>query len=325
MKNYIYHLFFVLILFSSCFKEDEPVVLPPPGDGIVTTYNLGTNYEKVIWLQLSTGNYVEASYLDWDLAFQSHRDSFFVILNGGKNIFSYNSNDTVFNFPFSADTIKWQYDNPSGSRDSLAIGKWFEDSKSKNQVYLLDMGGNNTNTKYIRFRVLSANALEYVVEFSYANGEQYHKVTVPKKVDRNYVYLNLITAQAMPEWEPPMDSWDLVFTQYRHIYYDMNPIVPYLVRGVLLNPGYTQGAKIKKSDYADLNLEKVENTPLIFKQDLIGFDWKYFDLNNGIYSVEEDLYYLIKTSNGFWFKLRFIDYYGQDGSKGVPTFEYQGL
>ena len=57
---------------------------------------------------------------------------------------------------------------------------------------------------------------------------------------------------------------------------------------------------------------------------IIGFDWKYYDFNLG-YIIYPDRYYLLKDEDGFYFKIRFIDFYDPSGNKGTATFEYQRL
>jgi len=61
------------------------------------------------------------------------------------------------------------------------------------------------------------------------------------------------------------------------------------------------------------------------KQDVIGFDWKYYNIDHALYSITPNIVYIIRSVNGLYYKLRFIDYYDQNKQKGNPTFQYELL
>ena len=60
-------------------------------------------------------------------------------------------------------------------------------------------------------------------------------------------------------------------------------------------------------------------------QDKIGYDWKSFDLDNQIYTIDSKKNYIIKDQKGFYYKMHFIDFYNNNGEKGFPLFEFQLL
>jgi hypothetical protein len=45
----------------------------------------------------------------------------------------------------------------------------------------------------------------------------------------------------------------------------------------------------------------------------------------GTYTIESDRIYLLRNSEGIFWKLHFIDFYTQNGEKGAPMFELQEL
>ena len=47
------------------------------------------------------------------------------------------------------------------------------------------------------------------------------------------------------------------------------------------------------------------------------------DFESQYYSVRDDINYIIKDTQGRYFKFRFIDFYNSEGNKGYPKFEYQ--
>lgn len=57
----------------------------------------------------------------------------------------------------------------------------------------------------------------------------------------------------------------------------------------------------------------------------IGYSWKSYQFDVNKYVVDFEKIFIIKDQEGFYYKLRFIDFYDQGGNKGTPTFEFQRL
>jgi len=58
---------------------------------------------------------------------------------------------------------------------------------------------------------------------------------------------------------------------------------------------------------------------------VIGYEWKYYNFDAALYTIEPGLAYVIRDRDGFYYKLRFIDFYSEGGEKGYPKFEYVRL
>ena len=81
-----------------------------------------------------------------------------------------------------------------------------------------------------------------------------------------------------------------------------------------------------KDGSMNLHLKIFPNTlDFSSNRNIIGYDWKTFDIDAGYYTVNENIVYIIKNVDDFYFKLRFIDFYDDNGAKGTPTFEYKLL
>ena len=127
-----------------------------------------------------------------------------------------------------------------------------------------------------------------------------------------------------PIIEPKKDSWDVVFTQFSKVFYEPE-FTPYVVVGCLTNPYKTLSYYAEGKTFDEINLSFAENTTLSTDWDAIGYDWKSFSLNQSMYDVYYNKVYLIKDQNEYYYKLRFVDFYSDNGEKGSPTFEYQRL
>jgi hypothetical protein len=55
---------------------------------------------------------------------------------------------------------------------------------------------------------------------------------------------------------------------------------------------------------------------------IIGFDWKSYNFQTAQYTVKPYKNYIVRSRNGLYYKLRFLDFY-KDGIKGNILFEYQ--
>jgi len=65
------------------------------------------------------------------------------------------------------------------------------------------------------------------------------------------------------------------------------------------------------------------------RRDFIGYDWKDVEVdensNTAVYTVNSDKIYIIRDTEGFYYKFRFISYYNDLGEKGFPVFEHKRL
>lgn len=314
------------LLLVSCQKEEELWTLPPAGDAKTATLEMGENYDNAFYFDLATGSSTVRNYDEWDLGFASGANEFYILMNGGKGIQVYNTHDTDFSKTTFAvsETSPWQWDNPSGNKDSLAFTGWCdENGKSKLETYIIDLG-SLANPRYKKMQLTSANASGYSFRFAGLDNSNSISTSVTKDSTRNLSYYNF-DMNAIVDFEPAKQQWDLFFTKYRHVYYDMDPITPYSVTGVLINTKFATVTETQSLKFEDINYEAASKLLLTSKADEIGYDWKFFDLSGtGKYTVSEKKIYILKAK-GIYYKLKFIGFYNDKGIKGSPKFIYQRL
>jgi hypothetical protein len=149
------------------------------------------------------------------------------------------------------------------------------------------------------------------------------------------MYFSFDNGGKMVDMSPPNDQWDFVITRYVHIFYGEpvgSPTRNYQVNGGLLNkwnnfsgaacimnttPGYVP---FDQMTAAAADLLTYSNSA-----DVIGYDWKIYDFNTNSYIISTDQYYVLKDKDGFYYKLRFLDFYDDLGNRGSITFDYQRL
>jgi hypothetical protein len=234
--------------------------------------------------------------------------------------------------------LAWKYDVSSGNRDSTAIGNWVDflppdSAKSySHEVYVIDRGydelGNLRGLRKIVFQELVDST--YSFRYSNLDGTAENTFSIAKDPTVNYTFFSFDEGGKQLSLEPPRYDWDLLFTQYTTLLFtDEGDPYPYLVTGVLSNPMAIQIAKDTLYDFSSIDLDVAGNLFYSEAQDEIGYDWKDIvgDVTTGnvSYVVVEGLNYVVRDSEGYYYKLRFISFYNDSGDKGYPTFEYQRL
>lgn len=325
MKRVAHYLpFLALILFTACEKEEKAYVLPAPGDGVVEQINMGSDYSKVIFYDLNKETFTIEELADWDLALESTAEGYRALINGGTAVQIAPMGDTSFDALYNIDNAVWKWDPPSFSTDSSAIGNWADDQFIlTREVYLLDRTVNSAFEQYKKFQLIEVTATYYLIRTASLDGSNDQVIRVDKDPNVSFVYLHLDKG-SLAKYEPAKEEWDFMFTRYRYVYFDMTPIIPYEVNGVILNANKVTATETRMP-FESLTLEEAMKLDFTSRRDFIGFDWKYYDFDKEAYITDIKRVLIIRSHTGIYFKLRFIDFYDADGVKGAPTFEFQRL
>ncbi len=130
---------------------------------------------------------------------------------------------------------------------------------------------------------------------------------------KNFVYLNLKTT-VVHDKEPLSEDWDILFTKYTSVEAATNSVSPQV--GVLLNKGVT-AAECLGVDQAITS----PTTSYTSDMSTIGWEWKYFDIQNNTYIVDDSIVYFVKNRTGEEYKLFFTQYSGDN--TGIFSFTTQ--
>jgi HmuY protein len=183
-------------------------------------------------------------------------------------------------------------------------------------------------------QLLWVTPTEYRIRFSMYNNTLVTEFTIPKNQDYSLMYFSFENGGQMVDAAPKKNNWDMVFTKYTHIYLSepvTSPYRYYIVCGALLNkwsdnenaiakkdstPNYKPFNEITSADIGTFNFTK--------NAAQIGFEFKNYDFNLG-YTIFPDQYYMLRDPSGYYYKIRFLDFYDSQGNKGAASFEYQRL
>lgn len=337
MQRILLSLIFIsfTMLVSSCFKEDEPIAPHMPGNYIIDTIALTDTYRNQVYYNLNdsavAGSNIRST---WDLGFENSPSGWRVILNTSCFMKSAHLAGQSFGTPVDTTGAIWLFDPSDGSADSLAIGKWFStagnDTLGINRLLVIDRGvdikGNPRG--FSQLVVDSLRNGKYYFRVAALNGTNPKSYTVTKKGDVNFVLFSISNPTEVVT-EPGRYKWDLLFTQYTTLLYtDVGDPYPYLVTGVLLNPALVVVAVDSITPFENIGFEKAQSMAFTKQADRIGYLWKKYNFTEGSYTVDPKIIYIIRDTKGYYYKLRFRDFYkllNKRLQKGYPSFEYQKL
>ena len=320
------------LFLTSCFKEDEMIEPHLPGNVQTDTIPMTMTYRYQVWFDLKlgmeTGKNVKS---DYDLSFDCAPDGWRIVLNTSDFMYAADLGEVEFGTPKDTSGVKWTFDKSDGNPDSLAIGSWFEvidgDTVSNRHVWLLNAGIDDLGNPLGLYQAIFDSLQNGTYYFRYAslNGSGMRSGSVSKDAAVNFAQYSFPDNSAKII-EPDKDRWDLLFTQYTTMLYtDLGEPYPYLVTGVLINPGGVMAAVDTTYSFESIDASIALQLAYSEAWDAIGYDWKYYDFDLGTYTVDYEKNYIVRTHGGSLFKLRFVGYYNILGEKGYPVIEYQEL
>lgn len=334
-------LFVITLLMSSCLKEEDPVT-PPDLQGDVQTAQIpmGAQYEKQYYFDLSKNQIVSSNLkTDWDLAFECGVDGYRIVLNSSKLMFAWNTGSKVFEDITRETGAFWKWDVASGNLDSTGIGAWGEYANGKvvseKNVYVIDRG-KYFNTTRIGYKKIVFESLEnnsFTIRYANLDGSEEDTLLLEKNEDYAFVYFSFENGGEQVTIAPEKTAWDLVFTQYTHIFSETpenipqpDTLIPYIVTGVLLNNYEVIAEKEFTKPFANITFDDAVSRQFTDQSnDIIGYLWKYFNFEEITYTVFPEKIYIIRDTEGYLYKLHFIDFYSNTGERGFPKFEFQRL
>jgi hypothetical protein len=309
----------------------------------------GPNEQFQVYVNLSGKSFEKVQRDSWDLAFFSH-DEFRVGINGSifmataelqeTNIDNIRRSDVssllteVVVGTFDPENEKY-IDFPDGDINRTAINKISLD-EAENKVYLVNMGytvGTETPTNgsvavagsargWKKIRILR-NADGYVLQYADLNDTTHQEVTINKSAGFNATFFSFNT-NSVVNVEPEANKWDLNFTVFTNIIEGAGSYG--YSDGVLHNrKGGVTAYSVNTSQYAydDFNGSNINQNNFEIDQRAIGDSWR--DVMNDDKVLIDNIFYVIKDSNGNFYKLKFTGLLNNNGVRGYPEFKYELL
>lgn len=330
MRKYRFLGLFLVIssALTSCVKDDVSVSLPQKGDAVYTSVDMGEDYDYQLFFDFQSGEVVYKSRINsWDLAFDASSSGKTVLMNGGADVFVLNTGAKDMASVTDVSGIskeEWGFDASCGLLDSAYLKNWDDGSgMSKGDVYVLKLSPTIYPDTFKKIQLVSVDADKYVLKYADLRSKDTKEIVIPKDDNYNYSYFSFSNGGEVVNPEPHKDSWDIVFTRYRYVYHELDDF-PYIVSGVLSNPYKTLTYEDSTIGFSKID-ETSTNQQYSNHRDIIGFDWKYYSIDKGQYTVDPKKAYIIKNRNEQYWKIHFLNFYNSSGIKGTPSFEFQRL
>jgi hypothetical protein len=329
MRHLLTYLLLVM-LSTACFLEDEMVPPHEQGDVLEGSVAMGTLYGTQAYYDLH-GNQVAASgpVTAWDLSFACAPDDWTIRLNSANFMYAGNSMDTSFQQEMSAEDLDMLFDASHGDPDSTAIGRWFDQTEdstwSLRQVYLVDRGTDSEGMPRGLVKIqFETDGIDYRLRFANNGSSVETTYEIHRDPERDQIYFSFDEGQV--DVAPLPGQWSILFSKYTTMLVtNEGENYPYIVNGVLLNPNGTAAALDTIHDFSEIAISDTAALNLTTRADVIGYDWKYYNFDAGVYTIVPGMNYVIRDRDGFYYKLRFVDFYNNTGEKGNPVFEYVRL
>jgi hypothetical protein len=347
------------VTFTSCKKDDEPVVVIPPSDGSTLTLEGKTaesNYANVAYADLSTDKATKVDRKSWALGFYAGAD-FKVVLNQSFQTVAAVVNKTDINavtlddakanfvYAFNPQTTTLTnavnlVDSYDGSLNRTAITA-VSATDTENKVHILGVNNLFTEPNLYKVRILRNGTTGYTLQYAKVQETTFKTVNIPKNADYNFSFVSLGNNNdgAIVNAEPKKAEWDLnwSYSTYRSV--ATNPDSnPYFYQDFITtnNLGGVQSAEVLTADftYADFTEANLTSSKIVFSnaRDAIGSRWRNTLAvpASGTNPAEAagartNRFYLIKDGSGNVYKLKFVSMgSGSDGGeRGKPVIEYK--
>ena len=327
-KQILFVAFATCVSLIGCIENELPVPPREPGDTVIRSVGIGSNYAGQVHFDLDLGQEYSNTKDAWCLRFHFDGDSVWMDLNSSRYMRSAMLLPTQSGMAFSeneVDAFNWTVNHPEG--------RTLEQLIENNEVTAIDLGRDPYNPieslGSCRVQILEKSE-EYVtlrssVLLAESDSEienNWDTITIFRDLSVSNVHFSLLNNQVV-DIEPSTGLWDLYFTQYTTLISqgDDLPAIEYLVSGVL---SHAEGVRVMQAESGSWEFWKEAEWPeedLSSDWDVIGYDWKSYSLEEGAYSINQDLIYCVQTADEREFLLRFLDFYDDDGNAGLFTFE----
>lgn len=334
VKKYLLSLPLILCLcsLSACFRPDSPYpafVADSTSQQLeiplgVYDPSLGdVRYANQVFLDLSSDTYSFAERTTWDLGFATGSDQNTVILNSANYMQVAKVAGKAFGESWTdaeIEALSFRFDSANGNLAHTAIGDW---QAENSPVFILDLGLeiDFSARGYVQLQILSVDESTFAFRKAALDGSQRNEHRVSKNPTQNFTYFSLENAQTVTV-APPKTEWDLMFSYYSYRYPDG---MPYWLTGALSNRFAVQTAQLHDSiqSWESLSLADTARYDFGAEIDIIGFDWKaYLFGPPARFVTYPEQIYLLRDTEGYYYKLRFLDFYNSKGLKGFPQLEY---
>lgn len=214
-----------------------------------------------------------------------------------------------------------------------------------NKVYLLKLGYENFTGSippfttvatgsfrgYKKIRILRNDANSYKIQFADLDATSHQEIIVQKNQDYHFHFFSFKTESTV-EIQPEKQNWDLCFTVFNNV---IEGLGTYIYADFVVNNSLSGVSSYEvigdplliENQYNNFNISQIDHSQFIENdQTAIGSKWR--TTVSGTVSqpvINNDRFYIIRDTEGKFFKLRFLSMLNNANERGYPMFEYELL
>lgn len=353
MKKHILTSLLFIALLTACSKK-EPF---PERETIIDSAVLsptvgGPNQPNQVYVHLSSTQTKSVRRDSWDLAFYSGEE-FRVNLNSSvymatkkletSNIDGVTSADVSHLFDvvkigtFDPANVEF-VDDLDGNILNSAIDE-ISIIDDDNKVYLLNLGYNvgtttpnvgsvavtGTHRGWKKIRILKRFD-NYLLQYADLDETTHHEVIISKNNYYNFTFFSFNTADVV-DVEPKKNNWDMNFTVFAN---EIPGNGTYGYTDFILTNSKMNVKTYKVTESADVtfnnfDLSMVNESLFSNSQRNIGSKWRSGGGPSSQPSVYGNIFFVLKDTNGAYYKIKFIALTNELGERGYPQFQYKLL
>ena len=315
-SSYIF-LSFILLLYS-CIEKEIPVTPYEIGDIDLHTVGIGSDYSQQVYYSLSSSEVIASNpKTEWCFSLQNHNDSVLISLNSSRymKIAKVGFDSKISITEEDLDNLNWRIEPPAGG-DIQSPYYYLQ----PNTLYILDLGRNSSGDYlgYVRLVMpeWTVSSLEFQLQLNSLDFQNSNVLNVSLDSEGERSHFSAIS-NSIVFIEPASALWDLWLTQYTEV---LDEETEYLVTGILTPTLSTEVYQTDYSKWDSLLIADWSGLPFSNNWNEIGYDWKYYSLETGSYTIDSEIIYCIRSTNGEYL-LRLLDFYDEVGATGTFTFE----
>lgn len=308
----------VLSLFIALFLNAQEV-----SDAV----SMSPNYAQQVFYSLQNGEVASVPLTEWDLAITADAFDAAVFVNDhlGIEVYEYLGEVSDFEtldttgqlsarlFNSDLDWFNGALNRPETLTPSPFDYGWGEYNVithvvTGTRIFIIS---NPVGATY-KFMIESLDLGEYTIRYALldGSGEQVVNANTSDFAGKNFWYLDLETA-SVQDLEPLSADWDITFTRYTS---ELLPGFQYLLTGALQNKGVlaARAADIVPDDAVWTDYE------LIADKNVIGYDWKNFNMDIFQWEIIGNLSYFVEDQAGQVWHIVFTGF----GGAGTGDIEF---
>ena len=301
--------------------------------------SVGPGYANQTYFSLSGGSTSSSLIEDWDIAFNMNPMDASIFVNEGvasgasaqgalslwvtpsTDFSTVTLNDTT-GFLRNPD-VSWSegaFNTPAVAGNPLDFGWGTYDFTTHevtgSRVFIIEL----RNGLFKKLMIESLINGTYTFKWADMDGGNLTTQTLDQTAYNKDLVFFLLEDNMVIDVEP--NSWDMLFTRYSELLdAGDGTFLEYNVGGALIAPGVLV-AQANGVNPTTVNFANHEAN-LTDSVNVIGQDWRYFDLGSFSWITLDDRVYFVKTANDSLFQMTFLDFEGS--STGIVTFETEYL